>query len=123
MNPATIGRIVLYRLSEADVNYLQIRRYAEMQEASTRVMPPYHEPLAAHVGEQFPAVIVRSRSDFPNLHVLLDGPDSLWVVKVSQGDRNGMWSWPPRPDLKPPVPAVAQTLPPTDLPPSVGARL
>lgn len=83
----SIGRIVLYTLSEQDATAITKRRSD-----------------TAHVGNQvregdvFPAVIARvwEAAHSANLKVLLDGTDDYWATSVSEGDKPRSWSWPPR---------------------------
>lgn len=82
----TVGRIVHYRLSDADA-------------AAIRSLPTVHlNPVQA--GQVCAAVIVRVWGDTPesavNLQVLLDGLGTYWATSRCQGDGDGSWSWPPR---------------------------
>lgn len=86
----TIGRIVHYTLSEQDV----------LRVHSNRSVAHYPASNGASAGQAYPAVIVRVWGDTPealvNLQVLLDGPDTLWVTSVAEGDGAGKYAWPTR---------------------------
>lgn len=70
----SIGRIVIYKVSSEDKT-----------------------GVGHNNAEAVPAVIVRVWSDTcVNLHVLTDGPNTLWKTSVSLGDGPSQWSWPPR---------------------------
>ena len=95
----TVGRTVLYRVSEYDATQINKRR----KDAYTS--GAYHEEngTIAHIGNEviegqvFPAVVVRVWSgDLVNLTVQLDGNDTLWATSRQQGDAVGNWSWPER---------------------------
>ena len=78
----TIGRIVIYKLSEEDAATIQIRR-VEGTQASMALANH------AHAGQEFPAMVVRTWGDQPdsrvNLKVFLDGADNFWAT--SRGRR------------------------------------
>jgi hypothetical protein len=82
----TIGRIVLYRLTDADADLIRQTRLP--------AGVPMGNPVAA--GEQFPAVVVAAYGPYVNLQVLLDGVDSYWATSRAEGDGPGTWCWPPR---------------------------
>ncbi|HZB28915.1 MAG TPA: hypothetical protein VE465_01995 [Streptosporangiaceae bacterium] len=106
----TIGRTVLYKLTDQDAKAINVRR-ADFQ-AFQRSHAHPHEPgqpgatgHVAHVGNHaeggqvYPAVVVRvfSPSDpYVNLQVSLDGNDAYWATSRVEGDENGQWSWPER---------------------------
>jgi hypothetical protein len=78
----TIGRIVLYKLSESDANDIKHRRGAA-------------QGNVPHAGEVYPAVVVRSwGGPSVNLQVFLDGPDSYWAPSRKEGTVEGCWTWP-----------------------------
>lgn len=78
----TVGRIVLYRLSESDATEIKHRRGAA-------------QGNVPHAGEVYPAVVVRSwGGPSVNLQVLLDGPDSYWATSRNEGVSEGQWAWP-----------------------------
>lgn len=84
--PATIGRIVMYRLSGHDAESIKAQRVGE-----------YHGN-EAYAGEVYPAVVVKTWGDDAtsavNLRVLLDGDDVYWATSRTQGDGPFEWSWP-----------------------------
>lgn len=99
----TIGRIVLYTLTEQDVIAITDRqRRIDSMPASVAAtaLLPNHNPLRA--GQVYPAVIVRVWSEPPtehsgvNLQVLLDGDHAYWATSRTQGDGEGYWHQPPR---------------------------
>jgi hypothetical protein len=82
----TIGRIVLYKLTENDARRIQQQR---SHDGTTANM--------AGAGHVRPAVVVSAFGDEAlNLQVLLDGPDSYWATSRHEGDEPGTWAWPPR---------------------------
>jgi hypothetical protein len=85
----TIGRTVLYRLSDDDA------RRITQQRANNGTRGNVVEE-----GQVFPAVVVRIFPGNPhgvvNLKVLLDGPDEFWATSRHEGDEPGTWSWPER---------------------------
>lgn len=79
----SIGRIVHYRLSEADVKEHDQRLNGQKP------------------GDLCPAMIVRvfSTDDVgtSNLRVFPDGPrDTIWKTSVTRGSEPGQWDWPAR---------------------------
>lgn len=99
MSKPSIGRIVLYRLNQADADAINRRR-----DHFDTVMPG-KTGLQAHVGndaeagQMFPAQIVRvfGPGDNINLQVALDGNDSYWATSRGLGEyQEGCWMWPPR---------------------------
>lgn len=82
----TLGRIVLYKLTEDDARRIRQQR---SHDGTTANM--------AGAGRVFPAVVVSVFGDEAvNLQVLLDGPDSYWSTSRHEGDAPGTWAWPPR---------------------------
>lgn len=83
----TLGRIVHYRLSAADVGLIQHRRDADDIACN-----------AVREGDVYAAVIVRVFGPVTavNLRVLLDGDDTYWATSRLPGDQPGRWDWPPR---------------------------
>ncbi len=89
----TIGRIVLYKLSENDVKRIT---HLRLQNNSKITGANY-----VTVGEEYPLI---SAKIWPNEYgdgipgvngqVILDGPDVLWVTSVKEGTENGQWHWP-----------------------------
>lgn len=81
----TIGRIVVYTLTDADAQRIN----ATAQSHNT-----------AREGDEYPAVIVRIWGTGPdaavNLQVLYDGNGTYWATSRQPGDRPGTWRWPTR---------------------------
>lgn len=105
----TIGRIVHYRLTEADADAINKRRadFDAYRRTIPEMAPDPGEPGAtghmAHVGnhatagDTYPAVVVRTfGGPAANLKVMLDGTDDYWATSRSEGDQPGNWTWPPR---------------------------
>ncbi|MFF8817848.1 hypothetical protein ACF07D_07615 [Leucobacter sp. NPDC015123] len=97
----TIGRVVHYRLSREDAESVNKRRsdteahLEEHRELATGVQVHVGFPVVA--GDAQAAIIVGiAVSGNPNLKVLLDGTDVLWVPDAGAGHADGQWSWPPR---------------------------
>ena len=90
MDP-TVGRIVHYRLTEEDVNTINIRR------ENARFIS-YGNPHSK--GQVLPMIICAvypyEFGDRPGVNgqVFLDGNDSLWVASALEGTEPGQWSWP-----------------------------
>lgn len=86
--PPTIGRIVLYRLRQEDVDYL----LGSAQQAGD-------EYGDLHAGLMFPAVVVRvtpptdKHPRLVNLRLLVDGTATPWLRDVGQGGIPGTWCW------------------------------
>ncbi|WP_329214778.1 hypothetical protein OG352_05140 [Streptomyces sp. NBC_01485] len=89
MPQPTVGRTVLYQLSDDDA------RHITQQRATNGI-----SGNAAAEGQVFPAVVVRifpgNPHDVVNLKVLLDGPDIFWATSRHEGDEPGTWAWPER---------------------------
>lgn len=88
----TIGRIVHYRLSQADVTEINEKRRSRNLRGN-----PVTE------GKVVPAIVAVVWPDefgpgVPgvNEQALLDGEDSLWICSRKEGTKPGEWSWPPR---------------------------
>lgn len=85
----TIGRIVIYKLSEGDAAEIGHHRSQDFGAAGNHV----------RAGEEYPAVVVRTfGSDMgtSNLKVMLDGNDDYWATSRIEGNDTGMWHWPAR---------------------------
>ncbi|TFD74725.1 hypothetical protein [Cryobacterium fucosi] len=108
----TIGRIVLYTLTEVDAQRINSKR-----EASATYIKAFHENPTKHgemqhsgnpvePGMVFPLIITRVWGITPtsavNGQVLLDGNDSLWVTSTSAQGKSeysatqGHFTWPTR---------------------------
>lgn len=100
MQKPSIGRIVLYTLSEQDATAI----------AAKRGTPQIGSGNAVNAGDVYPAVVVRvwdieGAVTSCNLQVLLDGPDSFWALsrfqfgsqkEIQNPTRHGTWDWPIR---------------------------
>ena len=107
MKPAvipTIGRIVLYCLTQADADAIN-RRRTTSAEILERIRSG-HWPMGsqAHIGNQvfagevYPGMVVRVQNeDLINIKVELDGTDQFWATNksVSDGPVEGMFHWMP----------------------------
>ena len=115
MSEPTIGRIVHYRLTEADAATINLRRTnsASIVERVKSTPQTWPQGAQAHIGNTaskgdiVPLVIVRvSPDDYGggisvviNGQALLDGNDVLWVTlvrEVREGMGDGCWFWPTR---------------------------
>lgn len=116
----TIGRIVLYTLTEDDAVQINRRRTTgpEIAERIKNNSLPHREmqlhleePLPAtwpigaqaHIGntveagEVYPMIVTRVWSDTcVNGQVFLDGNDTLWATSALEGTGGHSWAWPPR---------------------------
>jgi hypothetical protein len=115
----TIGRIVIYKLTEDDVSQINRRRTSGSSIAeriknngadmANLVNLPATWPLGAqaHIGnwaspgDLYPCIIARVwpnefGQDEPGINgqVFLDGNDTLWVTSAGEGTEPGQWSWP-----------------------------
>lgn len=83
MKPS-IGRIVIYRLTEGDKTTLEVRGASNPNNGA----------------DEAPAMVVRVWSDTcVNLKVLVDGEDTLWVTSATLADapeQERRWRWPDR---------------------------
>lgn len=98
----TVGRIVLYKLSEQDQVTIRRRRGAGLVHAVENAMDwlrGLHEANDVAAGEVYPMIITRVWGDTPdacvNGTVFLDGPDTLWVTSRHCGDQPGDYDWMP----------------------------
>lgn len=99
----TVCRIVQYKLTAADASDVNRRRAPGAGHGEGWPLGAQaHVGNSVAEGDVFPAVVVRSWPESPtcNLHVLLDGTDSLWRTSVSEGPTEGQppgtWAWPAR---------------------------
>lgn len=94
----TPGRIVLYTLSEADVEAINRRRLdaslTDLARAQTGAR--VHVGNEVRVGDVVPAVVVRVWPTGINAQAYLDGADSLWLTSRPEGTEPGTWAWPAR---------------------------
>jgi len=88
----TVGRIVLYRLSQADADRINTRRVYGAKGADGSAL---EEGESVQAGVEYPAVITSvGANGVVNLHVFADGNHGVWAKGVSQGSDGGGWSWP-----------------------------
>ena len=80
----TPGRVVLYKLSQRDVEHIEFER-------AQRTGAPGNSPRE---GDVVPATVVRVWADGVNAQAVLDGADSLWLTSRKQGTEPGTWAWP-----------------------------
>lgn len=90
----SIGRIVLYTLSEGDCTDIVINRMRRDDAGSNTASP----------GAEYPAIVVRVwgteyTETAVNLKVFLDGEDTHWVSSRKEGTGPNTWRWPPRVDM------------------------
>jgi hypothetical protein len=104
-NPVpTVGRIVLYTLSEADAERINARRDDAIAWAKEHKLNPEHTGKQVHIGnvaragDVYPMIIVRVWGSTPesavNGQVLLDGNDTLWVTSAVAGVGERRFVWP-----------------------------
>lgn len=92
-NPVpTVGRIVLYKLAEYDVERIEkLREYPNREKYVGSSVSP---------GMVFPLLITAVLGNDPNCAVngtvFLDGPDSVWCTGRYVGTTDGTYSWPVR---------------------------
>ncbi len=110
----TLGRIVIFKLSEQNATEINRRRTTPHSIAErvklnwqNQVMWPLgaqaHIGTEVKAGDEFPATVVKvyeleateDEHDI-NLQVLLDGSDNYWARSVVEGDGEGQWHWPVR---------------------------
>lgn len=95
----TLGRIVLYTLSERDAEGI---RFLTDRAASVNrgAVAPIGDD--AWAGETYPAIIVGvpgpAAPGMVNLKVWLNGTHDYWASSVYEGDGPGTWHWPERTD-------------------------
>lgn len=107
----TIGRTVLYTLSEDNATAINRRRTdgKSIRERMQATPPAWPEGAQAHIGNRaaagdvVPLVVARV---WPNEYgegvpgvngqALLDGNDVLWITSAKEGTEPGTWAWPAR---------------------------
>lgn len=100
----TIGRIVLYTLTQSDADTVNRRRTtgSSVLRRMEDNPPSWPAGAQAHIGtvveagDTLPLIITAVRDSFVNGKVLLDGTDELWVQAVPEGVGGGAWAWPER---------------------------
>lgn len=98
----SVGRTVLYTLSEQDAEQVNRRRNdlrrSDQDENLIVAGTQVHVGNQAEAGQVCPMVIVRTWGDTPessvNGQVVLDGNDTLWVTSRQVGTGPGFWAWP-----------------------------
>ena len=82
----TVGRIVLYTLTDQDATEINQRRTTGAIIAE-RVF----------LGDVYPMIVTRIWSaSCVNGQVFLDGNDCLWATSATEGTGGHQWHWPPR---------------------------
>lgn len=105
----TVGRTVLYTLSEQDAAEINRRRTTgqsiaeRMKYGDDPQLKAWPAGAQAHIGNSaeagqvYPAVSVRVWSPgMVNLQVMLDGTDVYWATSRHEGTEPGTWAWPAR---------------------------
>lgn len=105
----TIGRIVVYKLTEQDAAQINRRRTSGLSIADRIKLDKWPTGAQAHIGnwanegDEHPCIISRVwphefGQDVPGINgqVFLDGNDTLWVTSAKEGDETGQWHWPAR---------------------------
>lgn len=104
MSAPTIGRTVLYKIHARDAEAIN-RRRADYGNYRRHLVPgsetpdgrQFHVGNAAHEGDVYPAIVVRTfGGTAANLKVLLDGNDDYWATSRAEGAEPGFWAWPTR---------------------------
>lgn len=100
----SIGRIVVYRLGEADAATMNKRRSDAHNSGFAReeTGAVVHTGNSLSAGQEFPMIITRvwdaepTEASIVQGQVLLDGNDQLWVTSVKQGGDDYQWHEPVR---------------------------
>jgi hypothetical protein len=97
----TVGRIVLYKLTEYDASAVNKRvkdameNMASYQARSNGTIVYVGNSVSA--GDVYPMIVVRVwTDDLVNGQVMLDGNYTLWVTSVHVGEDPGNFAWPVR---------------------------
>ena len=96
-NPVpSIGRIVIYTLSDSDALAINDRRqFSKNQSADGRAL---HHGNRVNEGDEFPMIITKVWGTQPdsavNGQVFLDGDDLFWATSTSVGDSPAHFRWP-----------------------------
>lgn len=97
---ATVGRIVHYRLTNAEAEEINSRRQDARVNGRTHrdtSGAQIHMGNTVAPGETVPMIVVVAWSDtLVNGQAFLDGTDSLWITSAHMGEGEGQWMWPPR---------------------------
>jgi hypothetical protein len=99
----SVGRIVLYQLSDDDAVQINRRRTTGTSIAERIKEKLWPLGAQAHIGntvsagESYPMLVARVWSPgYVNGQVFLDGNDVFWATSVTEGEHGRMWAWPPR---------------------------
>ena len=104
----TIGRIVLFTLSEDSAQQINRRRTSGSSiiariKKNTDDSSAWPLGAQAHIGndvepgQQFPMMVTKVWSPgCVNGQVFLDGSDCFWATSVTEGTGGQTWAWPPR---------------------------
>ncbi|GAA1281351.1 hypothetical protein [Saccharothrix xinjiangensis] len=81
-----LGEIVLYTITGEDVRAIEELVPRINGAGRTNLNPP-------HVGDQYPALVVRDNGSSLNLKVQLDGgaDAAYWATSRAEGDELGQW--------------------------------
>lgn len=96
--PVTVGRLVLYKISEADAEAINRRRadFVNNTKEAWQAGAQAHTGNNAQAGDLMPTIVVKVwEGNKINGQVFLDGNDTLWVTSVQQGPEAGQWDWMP----------------------------
>lgn len=81
--PLILGQQVYYRLTDRDcVRALNNAKIVHGSVQGGELQP----------GQLLPAIVVNLSEDGVNLHIWLDGSDSLWCQGVEEGEEHGQWT-------------------------------
>jgi hypothetical protein len=95
MQPS-IGRIVHYKLTQADAAAINKRR-ADVKNPGAGMASQIIVGNDAAEGQVCAATVVRTfGGPAANLQVHLDGTDTYWATSRTEGTEPGTWAWPPR---------------------------
>lgn len=92
-----LGDVVLYQLSELDVEGINRRREHAIHNLDLmRILKTgyqAHVGNRVYAGEPVPMIVTKIwSSDCVNGQATLDGTDSLWVISIAKGKGPGTWS-------------------------------
>ena len=95
--PARVGELVLYTVTEGDANDINRRRQDARTSGSAEERTGFvmHFGNSVREGDVYPAVIVRTFAEGSvtcNLQVLLDGSDTYWATSRQEGDGPSRWT-------------------------------
>jgi hypothetical protein len=95
----SLGQTVWYRLDALDVGVIEAHRRQSLAATLAAAVPaPVDSGTDVAEGDLYAAVVVRvcgiDAEAGVSLRVLLDGTDTLWAERRTEGARNGTWCWP-----------------------------